>query len=193
MKIIIKRAPNLLRQLSKELSKSLTQTVISLLTVYDSFLIWGNRKSAVHGERVVWWVGNLLSPSTRDDSSNLTPVRRRTMISAVIASQFQSKYGVKFWGVCRACESENQRKLIMQSAHSILLGRRHWVTEPGKTQWAFRTLMFFYMTEKPPLSRVCSQELTTSRWPLTVGHHLTKRFHFNVGLIGIISQMTSKC
>lgn len=53
MTIIIKRALNLLRQLSKELSKSLTQTVISLLTVYDSFLIWGNRKSAVHGERVV--------------------------------------------------------------------------------------------------------------------------------------------
>ena len=193
MTIIIKRALNLLRQLSKELSKRLTQTAISLLAIYDSFLIWGNRKSAVHGERVVWWVGSLLSPSTRDDSSNLTPVRRRTMISAVIASQFQSKYGVKFWGVCRACESENQRKLITQSAHSILLGRRHWVAEPGKTQWAFRTLMFFYMTEKPPLSHVCSQELTTSRWPLTVGHHLTKRFHFNVGLIGIISQMTSKC
>lgn len=143
MTTIIKRALNLLRQLSKGLSKSLTQTAISLLTIYDSFLISGNRKFAVHGERVVWWVGSLLPPFTRDDSSNLTPVRRRTMISAVIVSQFQSKYGVKFWGVCRACESENQRELITQSAHSILLGRRHWVTEPGKTQWAFRTLMLF--------------------------------------------------
>lgn len=53
MTIIIKRALSLLRQLSKELSKRLTQTAISLLTIYDSFLIWGNRKSAVHGERVV--------------------------------------------------------------------------------------------------------------------------------------------
>lgn len=53
MTIIIKRALNLLRQLSKELSKRLTQTAISLLAIYDSFLIWGNRKSAVHGERVV--------------------------------------------------------------------------------------------------------------------------------------------
>lgn len=43
----------MLRQLSKGLSKSLTQTAISLLTIYDSFLISGNRKFAVHGEREV--------------------------------------------------------------------------------------------------------------------------------------------
>lgn len=53
MTTIIKRALYLLRQLSKGLSKSLTQTAISLLTTYDSFLISGNRKFAVHGEREV--------------------------------------------------------------------------------------------------------------------------------------------
>ena len=168
MTTIIKRALYLLSQLSKGLSKSSTQTAISLLTIYDSFLISGNRKFAVHGEREVWWVGSLLSPSTRDDSSNLTPVRRRTMTSAVIASQFQSKYGVKFWGVCRACESENQRELIAQSAHSILLGRGHWRNQ-AKLSKHFVPWCFLYDRKISSISSVFSRahnkSLTTDGRP----------------------------